>query len=564
MPQTPIKRGAHPHAVTVLLSIALAAPSIAAAQTAPDAGTILQEVRPVTPPPPSPADPGLTIEQNPASASADTTPIAVSRINIVGAALIDTARLHALVADAEGQSVTFAQLGALADRITAYYREQGYTLAKAILPPQEIRGGVVTIEVIEARYGAVTLDNESRVSEGLLRSTIAPLRSGDAVYQPTLDRSLLLASDIPGVIVGATLRPGASVGASDLAIDVVAGRSVTGSAMIDSYGNEFTGRARLSGTVNFINPLRHGDVLSLGGLTSGDGLNYARIGYEIVLNGAGSRAGASYSALRYELGGSLEPLDAHGEARVASTWLSHPFVRSRTFNLYGHVQYDQLDLQDRIEIGAIHNDRGLDDWTISLDGDARDRVLSGGVTTWSIGWTRGRVSFDDTAAAAIDAATARTAGAFSKWSASLSRLQRLGPQSALFLAATAQWADSNLDSAEKMVVGGPYSVRAYDVGAMSGDSVYQGTLELRHALGAWNGDWQVTTFVDSAHVTVNETPWVAGANTATLTGAGVALNWAAPRGVNVRTYVAARIGDAPQQLSDAASSRAGIAVSMAF
>ena len=486
----------------------------------------------------------------------------MTTISIVGASLIDSTILHTLVADAEGQSLTLPQLGALADRITHYYRAHGYILAKAIIPPQEIRDGVVTIAIVEARYGAVTLDNRSQVIDALLRDTLSPLRSGDAVQQSALDRSLLLASDIPGVIVGATLRPGASVGASDLAIDIVARPAITGNVMVDSFGNGYTGRARISGTVNFINPLRHGDVLSLNALSSGEGLNYARIGYEIVLNGAGDRAGASYSALNYVLGDTLAPLDAHGDAHVVSAWVSHPFARSRNANLYGHVQYDQLDLQDHIDVGAIQTDRGLHDWTISLDGDLRDRLFSGGATTWGLGWTHGSVSFDN--AAEVDAATARTAGEYSKWSVNLSRLQRLSPQSALYLSVTGQWADSNLDSAEKMVAGGPYSVRAYDVGAVCGDSVYQGTLELRHELGDWNGALQVTAFVDSAHVTVNETPWAPGPNSATLTGAGIGLNWAEAHGVNVRTYVAARIGDAPQQSPHAASARAGIAISLGF
>ncbi len=548
----------------MLFALALATPSLAAAQTTPDAGSILQEVRPVTPAPQSAAEPGLTVEQDQTNANADSTPIAVTTINIVGATMIDTGTLHELVADAEGQTLTFAELGALAERITSYYRARGYLLAQAIIPPQEIRRGVVTIAIVEARYGEVTLDNRSRVRDALLRDTLSPLRGGAAVEQRTLDRSLLLASDIPGIVVGATLRPGTAAGASDLAIDITPGPAVIGNAMIDSYGNSYTGRARISGTVHFINPLHHGDVLSLSALTSGEGLNYARIGYEIVLNGAGDRAGISYSALEYELGEELEPLRAHGEARAASAWLSHPFVRSRNLNLYGHLQYDRLDLQDHIDVGAIRTDRGLDDWTISLDGDMRDQLLAGATTTWSVGWTNGRVDFDNAAAAAIDAATARTAGEFSKLSASLSRLQRLGTRNALFLSATGQWADSNLDSAEKMVAGGPYSVRAYDVGAISGDSVYQGTLELRHELGAWSGDWQVTAFVDSAHVTVNETPWSTGPNTATLTGAGIGLNWAEAHGVNVRAYVAARLGDAPQQIPDAASIRAGIAISMSF
>lgn len=66
------------------------------------------------------------------------------------------------------------------------------------------------------------------------------------------------------------------------------------------------------------------------------------------------------------------------------------------------------------------------------------------------------------------------------------------------------------------------------MGAVSGDSRALATAELRHDLGsAWNGRWQAVAFVDSAHVEVNKTVWVAGTNSA-LSGAGVGLNWAGP------------------------------------
>ena len=66
---------------------------------------------------------------------------------------------------------------------------------------------------------------------------------------------------------------------------------------------------RIAGTINLLNPLRHGDVLTLSGLSSGSDLtNYARIGYNFLLNGQGTHIGAAYSDLHYVLGGSLSSL----------------------------------------------------------------------------------------------------------------------------------------------------------------------------------------------------------------------------------------------------------------
>ncbi|WP_318531834.1 ShlB/FhaC/HecB family hemolysin secretion/activation protein, partial [Pseudomonas huaxiensis] len=85
----------------------------------------------------------------------------------------------------------------------------------------------------------------------------------DAVRSAELERSLLLLSDTPGVEVKSTLKPGASVGATDLLVDVTPGPLLSGSVDADNYGNRYTGEYRLGGTLNVNSPLGLGDRLTL-------------------------------------------------------------------------------------------------------------------------------------------------------------------------------------------------------------------------------------------------------------------------------------------------------------
>jgi len=560
-----------PRTMKPLLAAVLALAAPLAAHTAepvvPGAGTILRQVQPVTPAVPSSSATGLTIEQADDRTLPPSAPFRVSAFQITGNTLFDTPTLHALVADAEGTNLTFAQLAERVARITGYYRSNGYPLARAILPAQTIQSGVVRVEVIEARYSKVRLENTSRVNQSLLDATLAPVRQGQAIGQTTLDHSLLLLSDIPGTAITATLQPGDELGTSDLLVNVAPGPTVDGNVVLDNYGNRYTGEAHIGATVNFNNPLHHGDVLSASALSSGEGLNYGSLAYNTLLNGQGTRMGASYSALRYELGGSLDPLDGHGTAQVASAWTSHPFVRSREVNVYGLVQYDRLQLRDRIDSSAIRSDRHLGNARVSVNADVHDEWLSSAISTWSVGWTLGRVGFDDAAARSADAASAGIEGRFSKWTVGLSRLQALTAVDALYLAFSGQWANDNLDSSEKMIAGGPYTVRGYDMGALSGDSGYQGTVELRHDLAfAWmsQGRYQAIVFVDSAHLTLNESPWMTGKNEATVSGAGVGLHWSGSNQWAARTYVATRIGPTPDLVARNASTRAWAEISKGF
>jgi hemolysin activation/secretion protein len=537
----------------------------AAEPVVPNAGSILQQTQPAEPPPPSPTGTGLTIEEAGRATLPPSAPFLVKSIQLSGNSVFAAATLHALIADAEGKSMTLPELGAVIARVSRYYHNHGYPLARAIIPAQKILDGAVRVEIIEARYGQIPLDNHSRVSDSLLQATLSPVQTGQVIGQAPLNHALLLLSDIPGVAVAATLKPGETVGTSDLEVETAATPIIAGDVSVDNDGNRYTGRARIGGTVSLIDPLHHGDTLSLTGLTSGSGMNYGSVGYESLLDGSGTRMGGSYSVLHYILGSTLAPLDGHGTADVDSLWLKHPFVRTQDFNLYGQLQYDHKHLNDDIGAGDIHTDRHLDDWTVSLAGDLRDTLLSGGVNTWSVGWTSGRVGFDNAAAQFADSATADTQGGFSIWNATFSRLQRLSASNSLYLTLSGQWANSNLDPAEKMVAGGPFTVRAYDMGALSGDSGILASAEFRHdLLVIWRGPLQAIAFADSEHVTINHTVWATGPNNATLNGAGVGLNWAGPWQLNAKAYVAVPIGGTPELIDHNDSARAWFAISKGF
>jgi hemolysin activation/secretion protein len=551
----------------VIAALLAAFPLLALGQGVPDAGTILQQVKP--PVRPSSAAPAaLTIKPASDVSMASGAPFAVKTLQIQGNTLFDAETLHALVAQAEGQTLPLNQLEAAVARIAAYYNSQGYPLVRVVIPVQTVRDGVIRVQVIEGRYGNVSLNNSSKVNDELLQASLAPLAPGKVVSQVELDEALLLLSDVPGVKVNGVLKPGQTFGTTDLVVDTVqSGSGVAGNVVLDNGGNRYTGRVRVSGTVFVVNPLQHGDVLSVSALSSGENMNYGRLGYDTLVNGNGTHLGAALSALHYSLGNSLEALDAHGTAQVGSLWVKHPLVRSQDVNLYGKFQLDRLQLRDRVDVNLSRTDRHLDNMTASLEGDVRDKVLTGAITSWNLGATFGRVGFDDDIAQSVDARSARAAGHYTKWNANIARLQGLSAKDTLYLGVASQWADSNLDSSQKISVGGPYTVRAYEVGAVSGDNGYTGTVELRHDLDA-SGDnrWQAIAFIDSAHVQINKDVWpgVTGNNGVTLSGAGLGINWVGAQQWSGKLHIATPVGARPTLSSGSASTRAAVEIGRGF
>jgi len=117
-----------------------------------------------------------------------------------------------------------------------------------------------------------------------------------------------------------------------------------------------------------------------------------------------------------------------------------------------------------------------------------------------------------------------------------------------------QWAQKNLDNGQKFSVGGANSVRAYRSGVLSGDSGEFGSLELGYALPLppdWQqtGNWQLSAFVDSAKLQTNKNALGSGSKEASLSGAGLGLNWQGPGQWRARIAYARSLGKEPSQLA---------------
>jgi hemolysin activation/secretion protein len=498
-------------------ALVVAEAAAALAQQAPDAGRLLQDTRPV-PTLPLRKAPKIDIQEPPAAAAADAQRIHVTSVRITGATSLPQPELHGLVADAEGKDLSLAELRALADRVTRHYRSRGYLLARAYVPAQEIVDGQVQLAVLEGRLGEVRIDDAA----GLRGAALAPLRrlrSGEAARSDQLERSLLLLSDLPGLEVKSTLRPGATPGASDLLVEVGRGRRITGRVDLDNYGNRFSGEYRLGGTLDFNNPLRLGDQATVRALASDERMAYVRGSYQLPVNALGTRVGVAMSEMRYRLGRELAPLDAHGNAQTASVYAQHPLVRSRALNLSAQAQYDRLRLGDRVDATGTRVDKRLDVGTLAFTGDFQDPLA--GVNQVSVGYSTGHLKLDPVTRT-LDEATARTGGGFTRANLAWLRLQRFGALDTLSVSMAAQFASKNLDSTQKMALGGAFGVRAYPQDEAPGDEGALATVELRHNLPASAaGLWQLTAFVDAGHVKSNRNPWTAAANSRTLSGAGL-------------------------------------------
>ena len=491
---------------------------------APDAGSVVRDLQqaPVSLAIPSaPRQPASFIEAD--QALANEAKVQLKSITITGNQALPTLELQALVADLIGREQGLSQLNAAAAHITAHYRERGFAVARAYLPAQDITSGAVTIGVIEGRIGSQRLANQSRLSDAAAQTYVGQLNGGEAIRSSQIDRSLLLLQDTPGVGSSrATLQPGASVGTSELLIELDPANAFNGNVALDNYGSRYTGEYRLGGNFNWVSPLKIGDQLSFGALSSGRNLRFARLAYQMPVGSDGARFGAAYFDTRYQLGREFAALQAHGSASSASVFAAYPFVRSQLKNLSGTLSYENKRLDDYVDATATATRKQVNAASGGLSGNLQDTLGGGGVNNFDLSVTLGTLRIDSPTARAIDAASAQSSGHFTRLAYGASRLQRLTDTAVLSFAFSGQQTNKNLDSSEKFSLGGANAVRAYPQGEASGDEGQRATLELRQAFGP---GLQGIVFYDFGSIRVNNAAFgPAASNHRNLAGAGVGLN----------------------------------------
>jgi hemolysin activation/secretion protein len=169
-------------------------------------------------------------------------------------------------------------------------------------------------------------------------------------------------------------------------------------------------------------------------------------------------------------------------------------------------------------------------YNASLSANQIDTWSGGGSTTANLALTSGDKS---------------TESRYTKLNLSLSRLQSVTDSLSVFVFASAQSTNKNLDSSEKMYLGGATGVRAYPASEGGGSEGNTLTLELRQRL---DHNLALTGFYDYGWVRANRDNNVASPanpNGYNLQGYGVSLAWQASTSIDVKATLAKRVGNNP-------------------
>ena len=428
----------------------------------------------------------VTVQQGNATeapAGAEKLNFTLTDMRVDGVTHYPAETLRPLYASLVGKTISVADAFKVANDIELRYRNDGYVTTRVIVPEQTIEDGRFRIVVVEGFISDVKYDGDIGPAQAAVEKLVQRLRGVRPINVAEVERQLLLANDLNGLTVRASLEASPKeVGGSTLVVHSER-KAVDASASFDNRGSPYLGwgQAVTQLSLNSFGP--NADRFTVTGRlgTPAYRSKAAAASYDMLASSSGLTLGASASYAKSRPGRELADLNVASDVESYAATASYPIIRSRLQNLRAVGQFEVRNVTTDITDTPFTRDK-LRVVRLGLSYDRTD--------SWN-----GITAVRGTLHKGIDGLGASKEGNelasrvkgrpdFFKFTAELTRLQQLTDRFSLVATFAGQYSASPLLASEEFALGGPSFARGYDDGEVSADSGLAGSLELRYAVSS--------------------------------------------------------------------------------
>ncbi len=416
-------------------------------------------------------------------------------------------------------------LSAATEAVSQALSDEGFTFHRAVLPPQTLDDGTVTIRIVKFNLGRIEVEgNENFSEENILRS-LPVLKSGQAPNNQRLSRSLQIANQHNAKLARVSFRQGLEANTIDARVSVDDREPQSLFFALDNTGNEDTEDERLTIGYQHANLFDLDHTLTTSLTTSpGDTEKAAQFGinYRIPLYEHGATLDFLLSVSDVDSGEVANNFEVSGEGTVFSAVYSRPILTDGSFNHDWSIGLQDKVFENNLSFGGTPIGSDVRSRPLELKYRASNRMRSSLVN----GYVAIAANISGGAENEDEDYELTRAGAVADWSA-----LRFGIDYSYFT--ESQWRfSSRLDGqqssdplipGEQLGVGGMSSLRGFEERSILGDKGYKIRLE------SWTPPLGSTAirlvlFVDTASVEL-ENPQVGEEDSVSASSVGLGLRW---------------------------------------
>lgn len=462
-------------------------------------------------------------------------------IRFIGNSVINEEELQKIARPLIGKAVSVTELEELRQQVSLYYSQQGYVNSGAILPEQQFKEGIITLQIIEGKLSEIRVKgsewlNPSYISDRLYGGdnevlNITELRQNfqKLLLDPLIER------------MNGSLIPGRERGDSILDVEVTRARPYQLSFTADNYRPPSIGsnEGRFSGWVR--NLTSFGDIVE-GSVVYSQGALGGSGSFTVPLNSSNTLFNFHFNLNDARVvEKTLKPLNIKSHYLDLEFSLTQPLIQTLNRSLNVGLAFDLKKNKTKIlgtipfsfSEGAVNGVSKESVLRFSLDFTERleHQVFSARSTT-SLGI--------NVLAPTWHSNPADPDSNFVSWLGQVQYAAQLFDTPAnLILRGDIQYTDDKLMTLERFALGGRYSVRGYRENEIVRDKGYIVSAELRYPLLKDEGDrsfpGQLTVFPFMDY----GAGWNRGEreNISYLHSVGIGLNWQPFKQVNTEiTY----------------------------
>jgi len=483
--------------------------------------------------------------------------ILVNKFELRGNTVFSNAELAEITKSYEGRWISPEELQEVKNKITLHYINNGYVNSGAIIPDQQVVGGVIELLIIEGQLFQVEISGNDRIRTPYLQKRLEGDEEETLNINDLQERLLLIQQNPLIARVNAELGPGIKLGESILRVDVEEKRPYDFNFRFNNHRSPSIGayRGELEG--------QHRNVSGWGdsfyaryGLT--EGLNDYTLNYSVPLNHRDTTLSFHIENSDSEVVSEpFKQLNVESKAYTYAVTLTHPFYRtpnqsfkaglrlekrtSKTFLLNRAYEFSPGAENGKSEISVI---RFSQDW---LDRSRTQVIAARSVFSLGINALGSTIHNDGTP----DSRFFTWLGQF-QW---VKRLETLDSQ--ILFRTDFQWANQDLLPLEKFSIGGASTVRGYRENELTRDNGAVSALEWRIPVAQWkisklsleqdDGTVELIPFIDYGR------SWSAKSATTgqrELFSTGLGVRWTPSQKIQAELFWGKALRDVPEPEDD--------------
>ncbi len=404
----------------------------------------------------------------------------IERFELSAYTLLSPAEVGRIVGPYTGKDKDFPDIQRALEALEQAFRDLGYGVVQVLLPEQDITRGVVQFRVLQPTVGKVVIEGNTHFDSANIRHSLPSVKEGETPNSKDIARNLQITAEHPVKQTSVLLRSGASEEQIDVNIKITDDKPWRGFLTLDNTGTGDTGYWRLGIGLQHANVFNSDHVFTAQYVTSPtelDQVSVYGVGYRIPFYGLNSSLDlvAGYSDVD---SGTVQGLfNVSGRGTIASLRWNYylPKLADYEHKVAFGLDYRAFENQVLFAGTSIVPDVTVHPASLTYSGLARGTASELSFYASGAKNIPGGKNGDD---AAFQASRAGASADYSVFRYGFNYVRQFQNNWQTRLGFNGQHTKDPLVSGEQFGIGGPDSVRGYELRELSNDRGMAAQLEL--------------------------------------------------------------------------------------